>query len=618
MRLRSTLLLLVIAAALGASIVVIEKYLPSTRELAEMKKGPVRFDPKTITQIDLDSSGGDGVSLQWDGAQWWVRRPFNDLADPERVEKLLTELRGIGWINRVHRDEFEDESAWGRTQLEKPRHTVRLNAGSKAVLDLGLGAATPIDESHYLALNDAGQKEKGPAHYVAKTTLPDLLKATASDWRDPKLLRLPADLVTNLKLVQAGGQIELSRADGKAPWMLLKPLSTRASKERVGELLSTLLNLAIKEASEQANGSAKPAAAAPVAGEIAAQEMKISISVQGLPQAFEITLSRPAKADATETVAHASYRKPVFTILSKTLSQLWSEPNQLRDRKLARIDKDVVSSIDITSALHPAIHLEKKSDSWFIQRGDKLAPANGDRIFRFFEALNTFEVLEFTTDTASNLMPYGLDNPFLTVSWVEAGAKPVKLLLGTNAASTEFFAKYDHEPSVYRVDATILPSIPQEPIKWKGQGILRFTQFALRQISLAAGTAPPTVLKYDPSTAQWTGSRAGQDITPMMDRVKADKLASALGKLNVQDWVGDITNAIGALQNPALRVVVTLGEPGVNTGPTRDLVLSFSPTQADNMNSALFFGQLQGDADIFYIARTSLLELLAPVFKARE
>jgi hypothetical protein len=36
------------------------------------------------------------------------------------------------------------------------------------------------------------------------------------------------------------------------------------------------------------------------------------------------------------------------------------------------------------------------------------------------------------------------------------------------------------------------------------------------------------------------------------------------------------------------------------------------------MNSALFFGQLQGDADIFYIARTSLLELLAPVFKARE
>ncbi|GEP44828.1 DUF4340 domain-containing protein [Brevifollis gellanilyticus] len=617
MRLRTTLLLLLLALGLGAVIVGIERYMPSTRELAEMRKGPVRFEQKSVTQIDLDSSGGDGVSLQWDGAQWWVRRPFNDLADPVRVEKLLTELRNIGWINRVHREEFEGDAAWDKTQLGKPRHVVRLNAGSKPVLNLRLGATTPIEGSHYITLKDVAHDGEH-AHYVAKTTLPDLLKATANDWRDPKLLRLPADFVTNLKLVQAGGQIELSRVDAKAPWMLVKPLSTRASKERVGELLSTLLNLTIKDASEPANGAAKPAVAAPATGEISAQEMKVSITVQGLPQPFDLTLTRPAKPDAAETVAHASYRKPVFTILSKTLSLLWSEPNQLRDRMLARIDKEVVSSIDITSSLHPAIHLEKKSDSWFIQRGDKLSPANGDRIFGFFDSLNTFQVLEFTADTASNLTPYGLDNPFLTASWVEAGAKPVKLLLGTNAASTEFFAKYDHEPSVYRIDATILPNIPQDPIKWKGLGVMRFTQFALRQISLAAGTAPPTVLKYDSTTAQWTGTRAGQDITPMLDRVKADKLAGSLAKLNVQDWVGDITNAIPALQKPALHVVVTLGEPGTNTGPTRDLVLSFAPTQADNMNSALFFGQLQGDADVFYIAKTSLLELLAPVFKAKE
>jgi hypothetical protein len=35
------------------------------------------------------------------------------------------------------------------------------------------------------------------------------------------------------------------------------------------------------------------------------------------------------------------------------------------------------------------------------------------------------------------------------------------------------------------------------------------------------------------------------------------------------------------------------------------------------MNSALYYGQLQGDADLFYIARTTLLEILAPVFKAK-
>ncbi len=615
MRLRSTLILLSLAALLGAVIVGIEKYLPSTRELAEMKKGPVKFDPNKITQIELDSSGGDGVSLQWDGGQWWVRRPFNDLADPERVEKFVNELLAIGWINRVHRDEFEDDAAWTKTQLEKPHHTVRLSSGSELVLDLGLGSVSPIEGSHYLRLAPV-KGDPEASYYVTKTSLPELLKATSGDWRDPKLLRAPATAIMNLKLVQAGGQIELSRSDEKAPWMLVKPLSTRGSKERIGELLSTLLNLTIKEASEPANGAAK-ADAATATTALAAEEMKISITVKGLAKAFDLTLTKPSKPDATETTARASYRKPLYTIVSQSLSQLWGEPNQLRDRMLARIDKDVVTAIDITSALHPPIHLEVKNDSWFTTRGTRLAPANGDRISRFFDALNNFQVLEFTADSASNLMPYGLDNPFLTVAWVEAGAKPVKLHFGSNAESTDFFAKYDHEPSVYRVDASILPSIPQEPIKWKGLGVLRFTQFALRQISLAAGTAPPTVLKYDPTTAQWTGSRAGQDITPMIDRVKADKLAGSLAKLNVQDWVGDTTTAITALQNPALRVIVTLGEPGTNTGPTRDLVLSFTPTQSDNMNSALYYGQLQGDPDLFYIARTTLLEILAPVFKAK-
>ena len=620
MRFRTTLILLLFAAALGAVILGIEKYLPSTRELVEMRKGPVRFDPKSVTQIDLDSSGGDGVSLQWDGAQWWVRRPFNDLADPERVEKLLVELKSIGWINRVHAHEFEDEAGWARTQLEKPRHTVRLSAGTTALLDLRLGAATPIDGSHFIRLAPV-KEDKNEADYVAKTTLPELLKATASDWRDPKLLRLPAGLVMNLKLVQAGGQIELNRAHEKAPWMLVKPLSTRASKERIGELLSTLLNLTVKEAVEPANGAAVKAVnggPAPTSA-LAAEELKVSISVQGLEKPFDLTLTKPSAEGATETTARASYRKPVFTILSNTLGQLWSEPNKLRDRMLARIDREAVTRIDITSALHPSIELQKKENSWFVQRSSgRMAPANGDRIFRFFEALNTFEVLEFTSDSAANLTPYGLDRPFQTLSWVEAGAPPVKLLLGTNAESTDFFAKYDHEPSVYRVDATLLPDLPQEPIKWKGLGVLRFTQFALRQISLSAGAAPPTILVYDPTTAQWSGSRAGQDITSLIDRVKADKLAASLSKLNVQDWVGDATNAISALQNPALRVVITLGEPGTNTGPTRDLILNFTPTQADNLNSALFFGQLQGDPDLFYISRTTLLELLAPVFKSKE
>lgn len=611
MRARTTLFLLLLVAALAAIILGIERYLPTTRELAEMKKGPIRFDPTKITQIEIESSGGDSVSLASDGAQWWVRSPFNDLADPEKVTKLLTELTAIGWINRVHRSEFDD-AGWAKTLLDKPHHTVKLNIGSQTILVASLAAVSPIEGSHYLSLKTA-KKGDEIAHYVAKTTLPDLLKTTPQDWRDSKLLRLPTDAILNVKLIQSGGQIELARQDAKAPWMLIKPLSTRASNEHVGELLSTLINLTLKEAAEPSTSSKPTPHSGDAATAIASQELKVSVLVKGQTKSFDLTLTRPAK-DAPDTSVLTSYRKPIFKVLSKSISDLWLEPNDLRDLMLARIDVEAVSSVDISSTLHLPIHLEKKNQSWFIQRHQRLVPANGDRISHFFEALNTFEIYEFTSDSASNLTEYGLDKPFLTASWSEGKDKPMKLHFGTNTASTDFFAKYDHEPSVFRIDASILPSIPQEAIKWKGLGVLRFTQFSLRQISLTAGTAPATILKYDPTTAQWKGERANQDITKQIDRVKADKLANALARFSVQDWSGDPTAAITALQNPALRIVLTLGEPGKNTGPTRDTILNFAPTQP-GQDTTLYFGQVQGDPDVFYIARSTLLQVLAPVFK---
>lgn len=616
MHTRTTVLLFLLVAALGAVILGVERYLPSTRDLREMKKGPMKFNRAEVDQFEIDSSGGDSVTVGHDESKvWWVRRPFNDHADPEKVAKLFTELGAIGWIERVHREDFDD-AGWTRTALEQPRHKLRLTDGGKVMLEIWVGAASAIEGSHYLALKKTPQSDE-VVYYVAKTTLPELLKPAPKDWRDSKLIRLSAEHVTGLKLVQEGGQIELARASGKSPWVLVKPLSTRGSKEKIGELLSTLLNLEIKDAQETPGGAAVPKEPSPGASGLDPQTLKITLStsVEGMPP-LEVSLTKPA-AEVNETKATVTHRKPVFTVLSKSLRDLWAQPNDLRDRMLARIDEDSVASIRIESLVFPPVLLEKNMESWFLRRHNRLEAANGDRVGRLFEALNTHPIRAYTSDSAANLTLYGLDKPFLTVAWTGADSKVTKLVFGANAERTEFFAKYDSEPSVYQIDASLLPSIPQDGIKWKGLGALRFTQFALRKISLAAGTAPPVVLTYDSSTAQWTGERAGRDITPMIDRVKADRLAGSLAKFNVQDWSADATNAITALKTPALRVVVTLGEPGVNDGPTRDIQLNFAPTQAD-MDTALYFGQVDSGPDVFYVTRSSLLELLAPVFKDQQ
>jgi hypothetical protein len=612
MHLRTTVLLFLLVAALGALILGVERYLPSTRELREMKRGPVKFNRGDVTQFEIDSSGGDGVSIALEGSTWWVRRPFNDHAEPERVTKLFDELLAIGWIERVHRSEFDD-AGWGKTGLDQPRQKLRVMVGNTCILNLWLGAASPLEGSHYLGLHPTDKSDE-IAYYVAKTTLPDLLKPTPKDWRDNKLVRIPAEQIRSVTLAQESGQIEMVHVSKEIGWILTKPLTTRGSNEKINELISTLLNLEIKDAVESANPATVGLESGGGSADISAQTLKVSLvsTEEGSPP-IEITLTKP-QADAVETKATISNRKAVFTVLSKSLKDLWAQPNDLRDRMLARLNEEVIKGIRIESMAFAPVVLEKKTDSWFLLRHKRFSPANGDRVSSLFEALNTHAVRNYTSDSAANLTAYGLDKPFLTIEWTYVTDQKAKLLFGVNAERTEFFAKYDSEPSVYQIDASLLPSIPQDGIKWKGLGALRFTQFALRKIELSVGANPPTILNYDPSTAQWTGARADRDITAKIDRVKADHLAGVLAKLNVQDWSGDATDAIKALKNPALRVVVTLGEPGTNTGPTKDTILNFAPTQ-EGMDTVLYYGQVDQGPDVFYISRRSLLELLVSVFK---
>lgn len=603
---RTTLLLFLLAAALGALILGVERYLPSTRERLEMRRGPVKFEPKIVTHIELDSAGGDGIRLGLKDHRWRVTQPFDDLANPERLFKVLEEIPAIGWIQRVHPGEF-DGDGWAKTGLQQPRHRLHFKVGTRVLLELAIGAPAPIEGAHYLSVRQPGRTEE-TAHYVSRTTLPELLKTKPEDWRDTKLLRIAAAKVANVKLGQNGGQIELSRATDQHPWALVKPLKARVSKDKMDGLLSTLLNLEITEARDAATQPATAGATTP---------LKITVTTGGAPgegETFELTLQKPADTAAGITQATCSHRAALFTIRSDSLASLWAQPNDLRDKMLARMDGERVHAILIQPLASPDIQLEKQAGSWYLQRHGQRAPANGGRVMSFFEALNTHEILDFTADSAANLSPYGLDKPFLKISWIEAGT-PRRILFGKNSGGTEFFAQYETEPSIYRIDASLLPSIPQESVKWKGLGALRFSQFALRSISITVGSAPPTVLNYDTTTAQWSGQRAGRDITPLIDRVKADALAAKLAKFTVQDWSADATNAIQPLREPAVQIRVTLGEPGTATGPTKDTLLKFAPTQ-EGMDTALYFGQVDAGPDVFYISRGTLLDLLAPVLKA--
>lgn len=606
---KTTIFLLLAVLALGALILGIERYFPSAVQRREIRRGPARIEKEKVTQIEITDAADTVIKLQKGRSGWEQTQGAPDVADPDKVNGLLAAIDSIEWVERIYQEEF-DAGEWAKTGLDNPRHKVRLLAGSRVISECWFGAAGVMEGGVYLGMPPAGAEENGMAWYLAKTTAPAILAAPLTSWRDPKLLRVSAERIMRVTLTRADGLIELFRENEHMPWVLLRPLRTRAGKDRVNELLSSLLNIEILEAKEAV--AVKSGASGPAVP--AGEEMKVKVETSSKDESYEITLKKPVGEKETSTTATAAHRKAIFSVSAKNLLRLWGEPNILRDHLLAQINAEMVRTISITSASFPEVKLRNDQGTWFLERHGKWDGANGERVSRMIEALNTHEIVEFSADAAADLTAFGLDKPFQSITWTYPQFKPIKLHFGSNADSTKFYAKYEDEPFVYRIDPSLLPSLPPDSIKWKGLGALRFSTFALRRITLSLGAAPPLVMNYNSATAAWTGSRAGKDVSADIDRIKADRMAGMLGKLTVQDWAASRAEALTALKTPHLRIQLLLGEPGKNDGPVREMNLVFSPTQP-NADTAFFYGQVEGDPDIFYISRKALLEVVASPFK---
>lgn len=620
MRTRTTLILLVIAGLLGAALMKSDRLLPKAKGAME---NPLPFEKAKIDEVIVESAEAS-LRLSITERRWQVGKPVDDVADPERVEELLTTLENGEWLDQLRREEMSP-ATWQLTGLEKPLAHVQLLSGGKKAAECWVGNPSAIEGACYLAV--PGAKEGERVVHVVRTTLPTLLKKPVESWRDDHLLRVPAESVSRIVLSHGSGSIEMSRAKPKAPWELIKPLQTRGHNERINELLATILGLKITAVS--ATDALKTTAPT--------DALKLVITTPAFSKPVELTLVTPPDVKSGHTQATVQHREHTYTIASERLEQLWAKLNDLRDDHLARVDAEKVDALSVKSVLAGEIALKKDNDRWMLQRHNAWEPANGDRITKIFEALNEHRVKEFVSDSAANVEPYGLTKPFLVIGWNEANDKPaadtsalatsgksfaVSPFVSTNTAlllgqdkDGNVFAKYENEPFIYRVGASILNAVPRDNVRWKATTPVRFSQFALRQIAISVGTNPPVVLDYNPITAEWKGTRAGTDFTASIDRVKADRLADKLGGLTVQDWAQDRTDGTKALQVPVITIQITLlTEPGNLSSPTKTLTINFAPTVAGD-DTALYFGRVNDGPDIFFILRNDLRDLLQSVLK---
>jgi len=158
-----------------------------------------------IERIRIVPAGGDGeVVLSRTGNRFAVERPFADLADPDTVDPLLTDLTSL----RV--ESFLDEPVAPEAANGLSSGPGRIELALEGKTDpyvIQVGAEIPETERRYL--------RAGGQPFEAQTRLADAVTREAEAWRSRRWTSFDSWRVERLRVSDGDGGFELARSSGE-------------------------------------------------------------------------------------------------------------------------------------------------------------------------------------------------------------------------------------------------------------------------------------------------------------------------------------------------------------------------------------------------------------------
>lgn len=594
MKLSTTILLFLLVGGLAFFIATQEHSMLTTKEKMSMATKPFSFNADEIDGVTI-ATKETSIKLNKQNGTWQVESPYLDRGNPELIGKLLTEILALEWVETLKSSEMSKDDR-KHTGLGASAGVVTLLANNREIARIKAGGKSAIENASYLSL---------PSHddetiHIARTELGTFLQKSPEEWRDPKLLRLKSDTIRRLTLSAETGVIDFSyQNDGS--WVIVKPLQTRASDERVKSVLAAILNLEIKPDKNVEDSTKAPGTSPSL--------MQITLEAEGQDKPVEITLHAPVPPSA-EVLVTTSNRAGTFVAPAK-VSDLWKlQPNHLRDQRLARIPVDQITALRLRSSAYPELVLDRQADTWMLTRMGKLETANLERVQKLFDSLNSAQIRDFVSDAPTSLDAFGLNQPFLEVEW-RSNEKATVLQFGQGLQGI-VCAKYKDEPFIYRINPMMLSALPIDGQKWRSKNVINASLFSVRRIIIAEGNAPSVTLHYQPDDATWTANMAGRDVTEQLDKAHANILLQKLANFEALDWSSDRRAAYEAMKNPTLTVQLLLTDSAAPNAALKATTLLFAPT-SPGMDTALYHGRVDGDPDTFLIDRDLYHELISSV-----
>ena len=351
------------------------------------------------------------------------------------MEGLVSELSST----QVERSLEPDLVDWKDYGLEDPNLKIAMGLKDGRSLDLELGDKDFNQSSVF-----------GRIPHLAKVlVLPTLLHTTVDkelfDFRDKSVLDFDREQVREVRVRSRRKTYRLQK-EGE-DWSVREPIQARADRSEIRSFLSDLEFARVEEFLERGAGGLKTYG-------LNAPSSRVDLYL-GENRARKTLLV--GKQVGAQFYAKDDSGADVFKIKEDLVAKLNLDLSKLRDRKMARFERDEVKRIEVRLPDREFQFARDSEDQWRLR-----SPSGHEEKsvleYKLFWPLEDLEGKEIVDRANLDDPRYGFSEPSAQVKVVRKDDRVIEVVLG-KAEDEVVFGKANADPTLYKVDKKVLEDL---------------------------------------------------------------------------------------------------------------------------------------------------------------
>ncbi len=358
--------------------------------------------------------------------------------------------------------------------------------------------------------------------------------------KEESLLKLGESQVAELEVLRPAAGTTLAVQKSGNDWVLRKPIETPADPSTVDGFVSALKGAKIERTFEKATSQ-----------DLQKYGLASPRAIVKLKAGKENRSLKVGSDDFTGSQVYVQLEgKPDVYLTSDYLyNALDKELKDWRSRKALAFDRNAAQVVEIIRPTD-TIRLKKQGEKWLLESPIQDTGDEGT-VSGLLSSLEFAEAQKFVAEEASDLKPYGLEQPEITFRIREQGKDSWRTLQIGKKDGDQYLARSPERTPVFTVQADVRDKLMQPAAEFRDKSVVDVTQDQVTQISFKRGQSE-LVVRQQPD---------GKWLVQKPDSLKGKEALSykfwyPLADMKFQ--AADDKEKLPVLAGPEVQVVITL------------------------------------------------------------